>query len=53
MLMKFKQNRMDQTDYTKLWAFWKKKKKNGCFLTVFLQRVDTILEDVSAAENIL
>ena len=34
-------------NYTKFWAFWQ---KNWVFLTIFWQRVDAILENVSVVE---
>ena len=38
-------------DYTKFWAFWRK--KNRVFLNSFSQSVDAILKDVSVAETII
>ena len=49
MLVKFEQIKSNGPNCTKFWAFWQ---KNGFFYNHFWQRVDTILEDVSAAEII-
>ena len=38
------------SNYTKFWAFWQ---KIGVFVTIFWQRVDALLADVSVAEIIV